>query len=61
LSRGAGNIYVADFENHRVQVFGPDGVLKAVFASHGSGDGQLNHPTDPIVVGDKLFVVVVYP
>ncbi len=43
---GAGNVYVADSGNARVQKFGPDGrFLKAVGAA-GSGEGEFNQPSD---------------
>jgi hypothetical protein len=41
----AGNVYVADTENHRVQKFNSFGVFAAKWGSFGSGDGQFNAPT----------------
>jgi hypothetical protein len=43
---GAGNLHVADRDNHRVQVFTPDGQLVRIIGSRGSGEGQLNAPFD---------------
>ena len=45
----AGNIYVADTNNDRVQKLGPSGNPLAVIGSAGSGDGQLKTPRDVAV------------
>ena len=37
-------VYVADFNNNRVQKFTPDGKLLAVIDSKGDEEGQLNEP-----------------
>lgn len=43
----AGNFYVADTANYRVQKFGPDGTfLAAIGSGKGSGDGQFNPIND---------------
>jgi DNA-binding beta-propeller fold protein YncE len=39
-----GNVYVADYGNHRVQKFSPTGTYLAQWGTHGSGDGQFNGP-----------------
>ena len=44
MAHSSGNIYVADFNNHRVQIFNSSGVYQSQFGGFGSGDGQLNHP-----------------
>jgi DNA-binding beta-propeller fold protein YncE len=50
-------VYVADFGNDRVQVFGFDGSLISSFGSRGSGDGQFQRPADVAVGQDgTLFV-----
>ena len=53
-----GRIYVADFENHRIQVFTARGRLAAVIGSQGGGRGQLERPTDLDIAPDgRIFVV----
>lgn len=39
-----GTVYVADYNNHRIQYFSSDGVYLGKWGSSGSGDGQFNHP-----------------
>lgn len=46
---GAGNVYVVERSNNRVQKFSPVGVPLASFGSKGAGDGQLNSPYDVAV------------
>ena len=41
----AGNVYVAETINHRVQVFDSNGRFLRKWGSEGSGDGQFNRPT----------------
>ena len=41
---GAGNVYVAETINHRVQVFDSNGRFLRKWGSEGSGDGQFNRP-----------------
>ncbi|MCZ6462978.1 MAG: NHL repeat-containing protein, partial [Proteobacteria bacterium] len=53
-----GHIYVADFENHRVQVFDAEGELLSVFGSRGDGPGEFERPTDLDIGPDgRIFVV----
>jgi len=40
----AGNIYVADTLNHRIQKFDPQGKFLLKWGSKGEGDGQFNEP-----------------
>ena len=40
----AGNVYVADTGNHRVQVFSDDGAFLRKWGSMGSGDAQFSSP-----------------
>jgi DNA-binding beta-propeller fold protein YncE len=46
---GGGNIYVADWCNHRIQKFTGDGTYLTQWGSYGSGNGQLNYPYDVAV------------
>ena len=39
-----GNVYVTDFENHRVQKFSSDGTLVATWGGHGSSPGRFDGP-----------------
>ncbi len=43
-SDAAGNLYVADTKNHRIQVLDSTGKPVRAFGSKGQGDGQLNEP-----------------
>ena len=54
----AGRIYVADFENHRIQVFDSDGSLLCLFGSQGDAPGEFERPTD-LAIGPegRIFVV----
>ncbi len=38
------NIYVADSNNHRIEVFDSAGNFKFKFGSSGSGNGQFSYP-----------------
>jgi hypothetical protein len=40
----AGNVYVADHQNHRIQKFDSDGTFLQQWGMNGSGDGQFNFP-----------------
>jgi sugar lactone lactonase YvrE len=42
---GAGDLYVLDTGNHRVQKFGPDGTFKASFGRQGQGPGEFYYPS----------------
>jgi hypothetical protein len=42
----AGNVYVTDRDNGRVQEFTPDGTFIRQFGSSGTGPGQLSQPID---------------
>ncbi len=54
----SGRVYVADFENHRVQVFDETGDLLAVFGSQGIDPGNFERPTDlDIGPDDRIYVV----
>jgi DNA-binding beta-propeller fold protein YncE len=54
----AGNAYVLDVGNHRVQKFGPDRAFLTAWGSEGLGDGQFVFPTDIAVDGQgRVFVI----
>lgn len=42
----AGRIYVADTNNHRVQIFDAEGALIHAFGSEGTDDGEFTFPSD---------------
>lgn len=53
-----GQVYVADFYNHRVQKFGPGGAFKAEWGAEGPQLGQFDRPTD-VAIGPKGRAYVV--
>ena len=50
-------IYVADYHNHRVQVFDENGTFLRTFGSYGGGDGQLNYANGVGVGPDNMVYV----
>ncbi len=54
----SGEYVVADFDNHRVCVFSPDGseVVRS-WGLVGTGDGQLQSPTALAAAGKHLYVI----
>ena len=47
MQHSGGNIYVAEFSNHRIQIFdGDTGQYIGKFGSSGLDNGELNNPTD---------------
>ena len=48
---GGGNIYVADTNNNRVQIFDSSGAFQYAFGSLGSGNGQFKSPSGIAVGG----------
>jgi len=54
----AGNVYVADSGNDRVQKFTSSGAFIAKFGSKGAGDGQLNRPSDIAVDASGTIYVL---
>jgi DNA-binding beta-propeller fold protein YncE len=55
----AGNIYVADTANHRVQKFSPDGEWIVSLGSFGTGPGEFIYPRDVAVSPDGRRIYVV--
>ncbi len=53
----SGRVAVADFANHRVQVFDARGGLVRVLGREGHGDGELYYPTDVTFDGGGGLVV----
>jgi DNA-binding beta-propeller fold protein YncE len=54
---GEGNLFAADFYNHRVQKFTPDGTFLTAFGGKGSGPGEFNFAMGVAVGGDgSVFV-----
>ncbi len=52
----AGNVYIADTGNHRVQVFTPGGTFLRGFGQVGRGDGEFYNPQGITVHGDRVYV-----
>ncbi len=53
-----GEVFAVDFENHRLQVFAPDGALLQVFGPRGEAPGAFLRPTDAALDADgNLYVV----
>lgn len=55
-----GNVFVADFYNHRVQKFAPDGTFLTKFGERGSGPGQFEHPIALDIAEDGTVFVADY-
>lgn len=52
-----GDLYVADFYNHRVQKFSPDGAFLTAFGDKGEGPGRLTYAMGVAVAADgSVFV-----
>ncbi len=56
-SDARGRVWVADFGNQRVQLFGPDGVFLLALGTRGSGPGQFNDPCGVAVSPSGLVFV----
>jgi sugar lactone lactonase YvrE len=52
-----GDVYIADWRNDRIQKFTPDGDFLMAFGSSGSGEGELNRPSDVAVDNDGIIYV----
>lgn len=53
-----GDVYVADFYNHRVQKFGPSGEFIAEWGAEGEEPGHFDRPTDVAIGPDGRVYVV---
>ena len=51
------NVFVADFYNHRVQKFAPDGTFLTSFGKRGNGPGEFDYPTAVAVTDDGTVFV----
>ena len=56
----AGNLYVLDTGNHRVQKFGPDGKYLATYGRQGQGPGEFYYPAW-LAIDAKGFIYVTDP
>ncbi|WP_282012429.1 6-bladed beta-propeller [Nitrospina watsonii] len=56
----SGNVFVADFYNHRVQTFSPEGDFLTAFGKKGFGPGEFNYPIAITVMGDGTVFVADY-
>jgi hypothetical protein len=52
-----GNVYVADYANHRIQVLDKNGNFIRKFGSQGSAPGQINTPRDLAFLPDGTLIV----
>ena len=52
-----GNLYIADYGNHRVQVLDKNGTFNRKFGENGTAPGQLNKPGDIVSLPDGRIVV----
>ena len=56
----SGDVFVADFYNHRVQKFSPEGTFLTAWGEEGAALGQFNHPITMTVAEDGTVFVVDY-
>ena len=55
-----GNVFAADFYNHRIQKFEPDGSFLASFGTEGGGSGKFNYPIAVSIAPDGSIFVADY-
>ena len=55
-----GNVFVADFYNHRIQKFAPDGTFLTAFGEEGEGAAQMRFPIGVAVAEDGTVYVSDY-
>lgn len=51
-----GNVYVVDYNNHRIQVFSNKGNFVRTIGRKGQGPSELFNPTDVFIKGDTLYI-----
>ena len=57
ISPITGHIYIADYNNHRIQVLNPDLTFSHTFGTYGSTKGKFNNPRDVAVDRQGLVYV----
>uniref|UniRef100_A0A1X7T0N0 RING-type domain-containing protein n=1 Tax=Amphimedon queenslandica TaxID=400682 RepID=A0A1X7T0N0_AMPQE len=57
ISPITGQVYIADWGNHRIQVLNPDLTFSHSFGSEGSANGQFNHPYNLAIDSQGLVYV----
>ena len=57
VNRTTGQVVVADYNNHRVQVLNSNLTFSHMFGSKGSGKGEFTYPTD-VAMDNEGFVYV---
>ena len=57
ISPLTGQVYIADWDNHRIQVLNPDLTFSHLFGSRGSANGQFQYPRDIAIDSQGLVYV----
>ena len=57
VNKTTGQVFIADYGNHRIKVLNPDLTFSYILGSNGSGQGQFNRPRD-VTLDRKGFVYV---
>ena len=52
-----GDLYVAEYGNHCISVYSPNGSHKTTLGTQGSATGQFNSPSDVAIRGEVIYVV----
>ena len=60
IHQPSGDIYVADYSNHRIAVFSKEGDFQKSIGCQGSGNGQFKSPTGVAISADELLYVSEY-
>jgi tripartite motif-containing protein 71 len=56
VDSSTGNVFVSEYDKHRIKVFDKNGNLLRSWGSYGSGNGQLNYPTNLALAGNLVYV-----